>query len=226
MNDKLTSEQLRDSFKYLYPAELPALKALVRDIPTRKPLVVNIGAGAGTSGLAIIESRPDVRLVTIDITDLSSPLGCLEAERQVLKDAGLFPAKEGRHWQICMDSGDAAYAWKGGGNQVLFERTVWPSLMTHSMSVPYGMRPDMVFVDGDHSYEHAYLDIALWLDILKEDGVIAVHDYAKSDLAECENCPHPMPWPGVDKAVDVLLLHNQQFITRVDSLIAFRKVGE
>lgn len=219
--NRLTAADLRDAFHYLYPDELPALQALVRDLP-RQPLIINIGAGAGTSGLAIMESRSDVRLITIDIQDASSPLGCLVAEREALHEAGFVAQKENRYWQFCIDSLEAALAWRDHRGSDLKESMIQMD-QNSSYHPPFGARPDMVFIDGDHSYEHAFLDIKYWLDILKESGVLIVHDYRKGDLAQNENGPHPMPWPGVDRAVDELLLNRHELVLRVDSLIAFRK---
>jgi len=39
----------------------------------------------------------------------------------------------------------------------------------------------LVFIDGDHSYEGAYMDIQQWSQLLPPDGIIAVDDY-NSDL--------------------------------------------
>lgn len=209
----LTSEQLRDSFKYLFVDELPALKNLVRLLPMRS-LVINIGAGAGTSGLAIMESRSDVRLITIDVQDASSPFGCLEAERDVMRRAG-FGKQLGVRWgQLLGDSVEIGINWFDFG--MTFEE--------NSEDVHFGF-PDMVFIDGDHSYEHARDDIQVWSRLTKEGGIIAVHDYGKESFVHSANGPHPKPWPGVDKAVEENLLHVYPIILHVDSLIAFRKVS-
>lgn len=215
----LTSEQLQRDFHYLYPAELPVLKWLVAGLPDN-PLVINIGSGAGTSGLAILEARPDVTLVTIDVTDLSSPFGCLEAERDVVERAGLH-WKSGIQWfQVHDDSKNVGRSW--GGLVPHF-----PSNHKEGMPVLvaswWGQRPAMVFVDGDHSYEGCKGDIEAWFPHLADDGIIVVHDYLKGDLAADPNGPHPMNWPGVDSAVNELLLPNFPLIIHVASLIAFRK---
>lgn len=202
----LTASKLRDDFKYLYPDELPFLKQLVADLPAQ-PVVINIGAGAGTSGLAIMETRDDVILVTIDVTDASSPFGCLEAERDVMQRAG-YGTQLGKRWhQIHSDSKQVAASWG----------LIYAAYMA-------GEQPfvDMVFVDGDHSVEGAAADINGWLSWVKLGGTIAVHDYGKLDLPPHPAGPHPKHWPGVDAAVDTLLVDHFQLIGRVDSLIAFK----
>lgn len=199
----LTAAEVQDSFHYLYPAEVGALKMLTISL-SEFPLVVNIGAGAGTSGLLFAETRPDLFLVTVDIQDESSPLGCLEAERDVIERAGLTNWRIGHHWQFCMDSALLGREWESRTRKV------------------FGTHPNMVFIDGDHSYEHCKEDIEVWLPLVKSGGIIAVHDYRKEDLAPDPNGPHPMPWPGVNQAVDELLLPHYEKVMHVASLIAFR----
>lgn len=200
-----TSQDVQEWLRYFYPIELPAFKDLVADLPPY-PVVVNIGAGGGTSGLAIAETRPDLVLVTIDIQDLSSPFGCLEAERQVMAKAGLTHYELGKNWiQICDDSKDVANDWESLS-------TTWlPSPMVN-----------MVYVDGDHSYEGCAGDITGWLPWLKPGGLMIVHDYAKATFPPGPDGPHPQPWPGVDQAVQELLLDKFPVELQVGSMIAFR----
>lgn len=200
----MTSEDIQRAFHYLYPSELPALKMLAQSLPD-SPLIVNVGAGSGTSGLAFVESRPDATLVTFDIQDESSPFGCLEAERDVINRAGLYDP--GRHWQFCLDSKIAGREWitRGFGRQI------------------FGRNPNMVFIDGDHSYEGCKGDIEAWMPHLVPGGIMAVHDYRKEDLQPDPNGPHPKPWPGVDSAVNELLIPNFEMIMHIASLVAFRK---
>lgn len=207
----LTAEDVRSSFKYLFRAELPALKSLVAQLPPN-PLVINIGAGAGTSGLAILETRPDVVLMTIDITDASSPFGCLEAERDVINRAGYGSTWQKRWWQIYGDSKLTGKSW------------VNTSFYVEYFGAAFRMAaPNMVFIDGDHSYEGCKGDIEAWFPHLVPGGIMAVHDYLKGDLQPDLNGPHPMNWPGVDSAVNELLIPNFDMILHVDSLVAFRK---
>lgn len=196
VTSKLTSEEVRDAFRYLFPDELPSLKQLAQSLPLN-PLVINIGAGSGTSGLAFLESRPDLRLVTIDVQEENSPLGCLYAERDVVQRAGLWDTWGVRYWQRHADSKDVGAEW-------------------------VAQDVDMVFVDGEHSYEGCAGDIEIWLPNIKPGGIIAVHDYAKSYILPNPNGPHPKPWPGVDEAVDELLVGTYPLILHVQSLIAFR----
>ena len=49
---------------------------------------------------------------------------------------------------------------------------------------------DLVFIDGDHSYEGCKADIEAWLPKLRSGGVLAGHDYGHKRF------------PGVKQAVD------------------------
>lgn len=194
-----TAADVQRAFHYLFPAELPALKMLAIQLPANS-LVINIGAGSGTSGLAFMESRPDLALVTVDIENSDSPLGSLYSERHVMRAAGFGDQHDIRWSQLHMDSKLAGHTWPMSGER----------------------NPNMVFIDGDHSYEGCKGDIEAWLPHIVPGGIIAVHDYLKGDLAPDPNGPHPMPWPGVDSAVNELLVPNFEMILHVASLIAFK----
>lgn len=210
---------LQQAFHYLWPDEVPALKELACMLPS-DPVIVNIGAGAGTSGLAFAESRRDAVIYTVDIQRESSPFGCLEAQEQVLREAGFdVDGYHTRFVQFCMDSKEAGASWLRGKDAVI------EYLGRYAFGL--GMKPvDMVFIDGDHSYEGASGDIINWLPNIKPGGIIAVHDYDKAEAYKREHIvdtvPHPKPWPGVDQAVKELLLGKYPVILQVDTLIAFR----
>jgi hypothetical protein len=51
---------------------------------------------------------------------------------------------------------------------------------------------------------------------------MAIHDYRKGDLQFNADGPHPMPWPGVDKAVDELLVPYFPIVLWLESLIVFQ----
>lgn len=40
-----------------------------------------------------------------------------------------------------------------------------------------GIRPKLVFIDGDHEFNAVYADILAWASVMHPDGVIAGHDY-------------------------------------------------
>jgi len=198
----ITSESVRTDFHYMFPGELPFLKSLPAMIDHSPCTVINVGAGAGTSGLAFLECRDDLVLHTVDIQDDDSPFGCLYAERMVVNSAGLSHLWNVRWFQYHMDSKTLAAQWNGAPVAVCF-------------------------IDGDHEYEGCAGDILGWLPHMRRGGIMAVHDYQKDRIPTGANGyhadgPHPVPFPDLDRAVDELLVGRYDIIGHVDSLIAFR----
>jgi hypothetical protein len=186
---------------YLFEEEVIALQEFAEKLPDGA-VVVNIGAGGGTSGLLFAEKLGERgRLYTVDIQDESSPYGCLEGEREVFKSAGLDHLA-GKHWfQIHGNSIHVGDWWKG-----------------------HGLPIDFLFIDGDHSYEGCAGDIKAWLPHIKIGGYLAVHDYNKQLLSFKDDGkvkPAPRPWTGVNDAVDNLLIPNMKMSCLAQSLIVF-----
>lgn len=175
------SQGVRDAFGYLLENELPAFKHVVNALPPNS-LCINIGAGSGTSALAFLECNTVGTLYTIDIQAMSRPEGGLGNETAALKESGYWG--DPRYHQICGDSTEVGKIWKGG-------------------------LVDMVFIDGDHSYEHCLSDIEAWLPHIKYGGVMALHDY----LADV--------WPGVKKSADEVL-SRYSVINHTQTFIAYR----
>lgn len=155
MTMKHTSYSVAEWTGYLFMPEIDALKDLALMLPL-SPRVVNIGAGNGTSALALLESRPDLILYTIDIQLESSPYGCLAGEEAVLRSAGFW--------------GDPRYQQIHGDSKVIGQ---------HWLEDGWGGKIDMVFIDGGHLYHEAKGDIEIWRDLINPGGIMAVHDYEK-----------------------------------------------
>lgn len=147
-----TAHSVVDWTGYLYHEEVDALQDLARSLPIGAH-IINIGAGNGTSGLAFMEAREDLRVTTIDITLESSPFGCLAGEEAVFRSAGFWG--DPRHEQIHGDSKDVGAAWDRGP-------------------------VDLVFVDGGHQEHECWGDLTIWRPHIKPGGVLAVHDYEKA----------------------------------------------
>lgn len=58
----------------------------------------------------------------------------------------------------------------------------------------YSLRPDMVFIDADHSYEAVTEDIAAAMALLQPGGLLCGHDFSND-------------YPGVQRAVAELVPH-------------------
>ena len=88
---------------------------------------------------------------------------------------------------------------------------------------------DLLFLDGGHTYEVIRSDIETFGPHVVAGGVMAIHDYARSDeYLEERAILHPNRPPlGVRKAVDELCTEDQgwKVLAIVDSIKAFRKAG-
>jgi hypothetical protein len=141
------TEDLANAFKFLTLDEVRALQTVVALLPDYAT-VVNIGAGSGTSGMAIVEERPDLRSTTwtIDISR-GGPNGGLQNEVNAFDNARL-PI----HNQILDDSRHAAAVWENGP-------------------------VDLAFIDDGHLDPEIRGDINGWLPHIKPGAYIAFHDY-------------------------------------------------
>lgn len=194
------AKTVRDAFGFLTPGELDLLQGFARKL-REDSVIVNIGAGAGTSGLAFVEACPHALVYTVDAQDASFPTGSLEGERNAFLDAGLLHLLNHSWYQIHADSKEVGRNW----------------LSSHHPLV------DLLFIDGDHEYSGAAGDILAWLPTVVWGGIIAIHDYdkAKNDPTDWGR---GHPFPGVDKAVRELLIQpGVPVVAQVDCLVAFRK---
>jgi predicted O-methyltransferase YrrM len=146
-----TSEEWSAAFGFLYIEEVAALKELAAGLPPA-PTVVNVGAGTGTSGLALLEAREDLFVFTVDIVKGVSPTGGLGNELYAYNKSDIDPS---RYCQIHGDSKEVADNWSG----------------------KMGLSIDMIFIDGEHDHAYVEEEGPLWWANLKPGGVMAFHDY-------------------------------------------------
>jgi predicted O-methyltransferase YrrM len=139
--------KLSNAFGFLYPAEVEALVGVAEQIPENGTMI-NIGAGVGTSSLAVAEARPDINIITVDICE-GGPLGGLENEINAFKNAEM---EDQLPEQILGDSKEIGKTWDRD-------------------------KVDFIFVDGDHTEPGIRNDIDAWLQHVKDGGIIVFHDY-------------------------------------------------
>jgi precorrin-6B methylase 2 len=146
-----TAYELAEGFGYMTKDEVWALKRTVRTIEYGQPVLVNIGAGAGTSTLAMREEKPAAELYSIDKSP-GGPLGGLEGELNAFKDTDddYFPPI-----QILRESHKAAVEWADSG---------MPKI-------------DLIFIDDGHAEPEIRGDIEYWLHNMKQGSYMVFHDY-------------------------------------------------
>jgi predicted O-methyltransferase YrrM len=132
-----TAEELADWQGYLTRREVAFLKILAEMLP-KNPVIVNIGAGAGTSTLAFLEARADCTVISIDLLTTESET----TTNEHLRLAEIAPEDAARVIRIWGDSAQTGHAWP------------FPAV-------------DMVFVDGDHVAAGVQADIDAWLSHVK-----------------------------------------------------------
>ncbi|MEJ0020599.1 MAG: class I SAM-dependent methyltransferase [Acetobacteraceae bacterium] len=65
-----------------------------------------------------------------------------------------------------------------------------PSVAAAKLFQHYSLKPDVVYIDGDHEYESVNIDLRLWSLVLAPGGVLFGDDH---------------DWPGVNRAVTELV---------------------
>jgi len=96
------------------------------------------------------------------------------------------------------------------------EDIVVPLIMTSEEAVKEFQEPvELVFIDGDHSYEMVKLDFELWFPKLIMGGIMAFHDAFRG-------------WPGPEQVVKEYIRNSAHFakVTTVGSLVFATKILE
>jgi len=146
-----TAKELSNWQGYLTHNEIDEIQRVTRSMIDRRRkgglICVNIGAGAGTSTISMLEVDRSVIVFSVDI--LASGTEVTTNEHLRLAECGdEYLHRVKRIW------GDSKIV---GLN--------WPVTV------------DMVFVDGDHTREGCAADITAWLPHIKTNGYILFHDY-------------------------------------------------
>lgn len=141
--------ELCNAFGFLFPGELFLIQAIVESLP-QSATVVCIGAGVGTGSLGVVEMRPNIHAITVDIST-GGPYGGMENEINAFKTANQsLVVKLPLPRQIL---GNSQEVWKDFSEPI-----------------------DMIFIDGDHSASGLTKDLN-WLQFVKIGGYALFHDY-------------------------------------------------
>jgi predicted O-methyltransferase YrrM len=138
------------------PGDRRALFYLVRALNCQNVLEVGTNIGASTLHIAhaLKYAGADAMVTSVDILDVNNQ------QTAPWKDAGLAMSP-------------TAYADRlGCHNHIAFKKA--PALTFMETTE---MRFDLIFLDGDHSPCAVYSEVAVALRLLKEGGVILLHDY-------------------------------------------------
>lgn len=138
---------LAKAFGYLSYPEVLGLKAIGMMLP-KGAVCVNLGAGSGTSSLAICEDRDDL-IETFHTVDISQggAYGGLDNETNAFLSADILKTPI----QHLADS-------------VVLSKT-WTEPITY------------LFIDDDHEEGHLREEIENWFPKLAPDCIVAFHDY-------------------------------------------------
>jgi predicted O-methyltransferase YrrM len=159
----ITAHDLVDSDKYLYHPEVDLLHRLAKRCTARHcsdvPVFINIGAGSGTSTVALLEGNTKAICYSVDIV------------------AGENPKSTSEHLRLLEVNNTIA-------RRVI---RIWGDSHKVGMFWPFGA--DLVFIDGGHSYTDVRLDIAAWYEKIWAGGIIAIHDYGIKMTDKSEQFP-------------------------------------
>lgn len=81
-----------------------------------------------------------------------------------------------------------------------------------------GTKIDLLFDDGAHANPALRLNLNYWLPFVKENGLVAMHDYRP-----WLDSKDPLRWPDVEKEYERLLTIGYEKVLQVESLIVLRK---
>ncbi|CAE8628177.1 unnamed protein product [Polarella glacialis] len=144
------------------------LKALLEELPTSDDvhLIAEIGVAQAGTSVFVLSHFPSLRMILVD--------------------------------SYCYGSCDQASIERGAPNKEFASRRLKPYLnratqvFKQSVEAAKGVARgslDLVFIDGDHSYEACRDDIQAWAPTVRPKGILAGHDYTLSN-------------PGVVQAVN------------------------
>eukprot|EP00386_Alphamonas_edax_P012354 GDKI01038638.1.p1 GENE.GDKI01038638.1~~GDKI01038638.1.p1 ORF type:complete len:415 (-),score=80.47 GDKI01038638.1:44-1240(-) len=145
------------------------------------PRVVEVGVYAGDTSVHILKNFPNATVIGVD-PFYNEEFAPDSVQNQMLAQVGMytesrFEAFGDRARLLKMKSADAL--------QLIPDQSM-----------------DIIFVDGDHRYEHAKYDIAAWEKKVKMGGVIAGHDFEPNwmgvVMALCELRPNRQLYVGMD----------------------------
>lgn len=152
--------------------ELQALLGLVRRM--RASVIVEIGTHrGGTLACWTAVARPTAHLVSIDMICADTGLGARE------EDLARVRARLGPGQRLTAITGDSHAA----------------ATLAHLRDALGGAAIDVLWIDGDHSYEGISQDLEMYAPLVRAGGMIALHDVHGS--AACPRSQAHVYWQQI-----------------------------
>lgn len=147
-----------------------------------------LGRSTAATAKVIRESGKQIQLLAVDAFDA----GLFKNEPELVKLVGTTGDFSGKFEQNMRDCGalDVIELWKMQSISAVYRHQKEELMET----------ADVVFLDGDHSFEGLFDDICAWWNVLKPGGIMAGHDIRtyqsvtdavkKASGPECANVPY------------------------------------
>lgn len=187
--------ELANSFHMLTAGEYFVVRAVAHSL-SGNSIVVNIGAGTGTTSLSIAETLHDANIFTIDISP-GGPLGGLENEYNAFKKNNFESHLPTQH---LMDSQQAGDLWVGG-------------------------EIDMLIIDADHSERGCRGDFEKWYRHVKDNGYILFHDYDRDVWPDVKKVVDSLDGIEKVILVDTMYVARKNKFLKVDPEARPRRTG-
>ncbi len=137
-------------------------------LPTGVPLAgVEIGVWHGENAAALLAARPDLSLTLID------PYRCGKPGTPWWESGSTMPSRPQADYDAAMAAATARLAQFGDRAAMLRCDGAGAAAAFDDESL------DLVWIDGDHSYEGCLADIEAWLPKVRAGGLIGGHDYGR-----------------------------------------------
>lgn len=171
-----SKEEFLQNNPYFQQGEKAFLQHLILSLP-KNPLVLEIGTFRGWSAITMALARKDIRIITLDNLE------------------GI--PEENFH----ISSFEIITNFKNNNveRQITF-------IKSSSQDFNINKKLDLIFIDGDHSFNGVKHDFKKFLPFVKEKGIVVFHDYRQE--------------PGVTKFCNTLAYNLSQ---RFNSMLAVRK---
>lgn len=163
--NKLNTERAKSVEGWFAEDEIEWITRQVAALP-KGAVIVEVGAWKGRSTRAIADNLPEgAKLYTVDTFCGSSGEPDAHATAKDREGDGVYMS----FYHNLHDHLDS-------GSVVAVRMT-----SEHAAETLNNLRPDMIFIDGDHSETGIKTDVEAWLPLLKEGGLICGHDYYKEN---------------------------------------------